>query len=71
MTKINLQGDYVRNQLESIGNLVDGVKVQLQGPDGKTKWMNVSFIQLQHIAEVLANTNDGDGEKNSNNMLPS
>lgn len=59
MTKINLQGEYVRHQLENIGSLADGVKVQFQGPDGKTKWMNVSFVQLQNIAEVMVNTDDG------------
>lgn len=52
---MNLKGDYIRSQLESIGNLTDGVKIQIAGPDGKTKWMNVSFIQLQNIGEILAN----------------
>lgn len=50
---MNLKGDYIRNQIEGIGNLTDGAKIQIQGPDGKTKWMSISFIRLQNIAEVL------------------
>lgn len=54
MSKINLQADYVRHQLSNIGKLDDGVKVQFQGPDGKTNWMNISLVQLENIAEILA-----------------
>lgn len=55
MTKINLHAHYVKGEFESIGLDGTGGKVQVSGPNGKTKWINASHAQLEQIASILGN----------------